>query len=133
MKLNGFAIHCIMSFIGRENNVHCLAIAVNAIAGAVFAFYGEQEQKDKMLEFIVFTSSRIMTLAKEADREKDSPRSREAIYLLLDLFVEESPFLTRDQLERCFPYCLLRDAYNSVYRRPPTSKKDKVVDLETPF
>ena len=26
-----------------------------------------------------------MTLAKEADREKDSPRSREAIYLLLDL------------------------------------------------
>ena len=26
-----------------------------------------------------------MTLAKEADREKDAPRSREAIYLLLDL------------------------------------------------
>ena len=56
MKLNGFAIHCIMSFIGHENNVHCLAIAVNAIAGAVFAFYGEQEQKDKMLEFIVVST-----------------------------------------------------------------------------
>ena len=29
-----------------------------------------------------------MTLAKEADREKDAPRSREAIYLLLDLVSE---------------------------------------------
>ena len=56
MKLNDFAFHCVMSFLGHENNVHCLAIAVNAIAGAVFAFYGEQEQKDKMLEFIVVSN-----------------------------------------------------------------------------
>ena len=33
-------------------------------------------------------------------------------------FVQESPFLTRDLLESCFPYALLRDAYNSVYRKP---------------
>ena len=26
-----------------------------------------------------------MTLAKEADKEKDAPKAREAIYLLLDL------------------------------------------------
>ncbi|XP_003382558.1 PREDICTED: nck-associated protein 1-like [Amphimedon queenslandica] len=122
------------SYEGHSNNVHCLAIAVNAIAGAVFGLYGVQEQKDRMKDFIIFTSSRIMTLAKEADREKDAPKSREAIYVLLDLFVKESPFLTRDLLESCFPYCLLRDAYNSVYRKPPVSKKkDKEVDLEAPF
>ena len=32
-----------------------------------------------------FTSSRIMTLAKETEREKDAPKAREPIYLLLDL------------------------------------------------
>ena len=32
--------------------------------------------------------------------------------------VSESPFVTRDLLESCFPYALLRDAYNSVYRKP---------------
>ena len=46
--------YCILfSKIGHENNVHCLAIAVNAIAGAVFAFYSGQDQKDKMKEFII--------------------------------------------------------------------------------
>ncbi len=38
---------------GHENNVHCLTISVNAIASAVFAFYGEQEQRDKMRDFII--------------------------------------------------------------------------------
>ncbi len=42
--------------LGHENNVHCLTIAVNAIASAVFAFYGEQEQRDKMKEFIIVMS-----------------------------------------------------------------------------
>ena len=32
-----------------------------------------------------FTSSRIMTLAKETEKEKDAPKAREAVYLLLDL------------------------------------------------
>jgi hypothetical protein len=31
-----------------------------------------------------------MTLAKETEREKDAPKAREAIYLLLDLVSEES-------------------------------------------
>ena len=40
---------------------------------------------------------------------------------LLLQFVQESPFLTYDLLESCFPYALLRDAYNSVYRKPAVS------------
>lgn len=120
------------SFEGHENNIHCLAIAVNALAGAIFSFHGKEHQKDRMKEFLVFTSSRIMTLAREAEREKDTPKAREAIYLLLDLFVEESPFLTRDLLESCFPYGLLRDAYNSVYRKPQFSRKQQR-EGDTPF
>lgn len=30
--------------------------------------------------------------------------------------VEESPFLSQDMLESCFPYVLLRNAYREVYR-----------------
>lgn len=48
-----------ISFIGHENNVHCLAIAVNAIAGAVFAFYSGQDQKDKMKEFIIVNQFQV--------------------------------------------------------------------------
>lgn len=44
-----------LSLLGHSNNVHCLAIAVNAIAGAVFGLYGVQEQKDRMKDFIIVT------------------------------------------------------------------------------
>eukprot|EP00731_Ephydatia_muelleri_P035753 Em0155g8a len=112
----------------HENNAHCLAVAVNALAGAIFAYFGPEEQKQKMKDFLIFTSSRIMTLAKEVEKERDAPKAREATYILLDLTVEESPFLTRDQLESCFPYSLLRDSYNYVYRKQPVSKKQKDAD-----
>ena len=45
--------------VGHENNVNCLIITVNAIAGALFAFYGEQEQKDKMNDFIIVSTSQL--------------------------------------------------------------------------
>jgi len=79
------------SFEGHENNAHCLAIAVNALAGTLFSFYGEQHQKERMKEFLVFTSSRIMTLAKETEKEKDAPKAREPIYLLRDLVSATPP------------------------------------------
>ena len=112
----------------HENNAHCLAIAVNALAGAIFAYFGPEEQKQRMKDFLIFTSSRIMTLAKEVEKERDAPKAREATYILLDLMVEDTPFLTRDQLESCFPYSLLRDSYNYVYRKQPVSKKKKDAD-----
>ena len=30
--------------------------------------------------------------------------------------IQESPFLTMDILESCFPYCLVRNAYHHVYK-----------------
>ncbi|KAK5882920.1 hypothetical protein CesoFtcFv8_021460 [Champsocephalus esox] len=44
-------------------------------------------------------------------------RNRESVYLLLDMIVQESPFLTMDLLESCFPYVLLRNAYHAVYKQ----------------
>eukprot|EP00731_Ephydatia_muelleri_P036969 Em0366g4a len=110
----------------QSNFISVIEVAVNALAGAIFAYFGPEEQKQKMKDFLIFTSSRIMTLAKEVEKERDAPKAREATYILLDLTVEESPFLTRDQLESCFPYSLLRDSYNYVYRKQPCTFSNKM-------
>ncbi len=43
-------------FEGHENNAHCLPIAVNALAGAIFALYGETQQRERMKEFLVVSA-----------------------------------------------------------------------------
>ena len=52
-------------FEGHENNAHCLPIAVNALAGAIFSLYGESQQKERMKEFLV-VRSRYNTDGREA-------------------------------------------------------------------
>ena len=59
-------------------------------------------------------SSSLLRLGQEVDKE--AIRNRESIYLLLDLIVQDSPYLTMDLLESCFPYALHRKAYQAVYR-----------------
>lgn len=49
-------------FEGHENNAHCLAVAINALAGALFAYYGEQHQKDKMKEFLVVRKKLVVVI-----------------------------------------------------------------------
>lgn len=56
----------------------------------------------------------MLRLGQEADKE--AIRNRESVYILLDLIVQDSPFLTMDLLESCFPYALLRNAYHAVYK-----------------
>ena len=46
-------------FEGHENNAHCLAVAITALAGAIFAYYGDTHQKDRMKEFLVVSSSHL--------------------------------------------------------------------------
>ena len=43
------------SFEGHENNIHCLAIAVNSLAGAIFS-YGKEHQQERMKEFLVVST-----------------------------------------------------------------------------
>ena len=49
----------IIPTLGHENNAHCLAIAVNNLAGALFGFYGSQHQKERMKEFLVVGQSTL--------------------------------------------------------------------------
>ncbi|CAB0009496.1 unnamed protein product [Nesidiocoris tenuis] len=102
------------SLEGHANNIHCMASAINNIFGALFTICGQGDIEDRMKEFLALASSSLLRLGQEADKEMT--KHRESVYLLLDLIVQESPFLTMDLLESCFPYALIRNAYHAVYK-----------------
>uniref|UniRef100_A0A0A9YNG5 Membrane-associated protein Hem n=5 Tax=Lygus hesperus TaxID=30085 RepID=A0A0A9YNG5_LYGHE len=103
------------SLEGHANNIHCMASAINNIFGALFTICGQGDIEDRMKEFLALASSSLLRLGQEADKE--ITKHRESVYLLLDLIVQESPFLTMDLLESCFPYALIRNAYHAVYKQ----------------
>ncbi|CAG7822378.1 unnamed protein product [Allacma fusca] len=100
------------SLEGHSNNIHCLAAAVNAIFGALFSICGQGDIEERLKEFLALASSSLLRLGQEADKE--AVKNRESVYLLLDMIVQESPFLTMDLLESCFPYALIRNAFHAV-------------------
>ncbi|XP_065349568.1 membrane-associated protein Hem [Cloeon dipterum] len=102
------------SLEGHANNIHCMATAVNNVFGALFTICGQGDIEDRMKEFLALASLSLLRLGQEADREVT--KNRESVYLLLDMIVQESPFLTMDLLESCFPYALIRNAYHAVYK-----------------
>uniref|UniRef100_A0AAZ3QM88 Nck-associated protein 1 n=1 Tax=Oncorhynchus tshawytscha TaxID=74940 RepID=A0AAZ3QM88_ONCTS len=103
---------------GHCNNIHCLAKAVNQIAAALFTIH-KGSIEDRLKEFLALASSSLLKIGQETD--KMTTRNRESVYLLLDMIVQESPFLTMDLLESCFPYVLLRNAYHAVYKQSISS------------
>ncbi|XP_065156811.1 LOW QUALITY PROTEIN: membrane-associated protein Hem [Atheta coriaria] len=103
------------SLEGHSNNIHCMALAINNIFGALFTICNQGDIEDRMKEFLALASSSLLRLGQEVDRE--AIRNRESVYLLLDQIVQESPFLTMDLLESCFPYALIRNAFHAVYKQ----------------
>lgn len=100
---------------GHENNIHCLALAVNQIFGVLFTMCGHDDIEDRLKEFLALASSSLLRLAQEAPSKEDV-RNRESVYILLDLIVQKSPWLSMDLLESCFPYTLLRNSYHIVHK-----------------
>ena len=99
---------------GHSNNIHCLAMAVNQVFGALFSLCGHDDVEDRLKEFLALASSSLLRLAQE--NVKEEIRNRESVYILLDLIVQSSPFLSMDLLESCFPYTLLRNSYHIVHK-----------------
>lgn len=102
------------SLEAHTNNIHCIATAVNSIAPAMFSILNHGDIEDRLKEFLGLASSSLLRLIQETDKELI--KNRESVYLLIQILVQESPFLTMDLLESCFPYCLLRHAYQCVYK-----------------
>ncbi|CAL8120463.1 unnamed protein product [Orchesella dallaii] len=103
------------SLEGHSNNIHCLAAAINTVFGALFSIAGQSDVEERLKEFLALASSSLLRLGQEADKE--TVKNRESVYLLLDMIVQESPFLTMDLLESCFPYALIRNAFHAVYKQ----------------
>ncbi|XP_030277207.1 nck-associated protein 1-like [Sparus aurata] len=98
---------------GHNNNVHCLAVAINQVAAAMFTVQAKNIEQH-LKEFLLMASNALLQLGQNTERM--DLKNRESVYLLLHMIVEESPFLSQDMLESCFPYVLLRNAYREVYK-----------------
>ncbi|XP_061641243.1 nck-associated protein 1-like isoform X2 [Phyllopteryx taeniolatus] len=98
---------------GHNNNVHCLALAINHVAAAMLTVQNKNIEQH-LKEFLLLASSTLLQLGQ--NEEKGESKNRESVYLLLHMIVEESAFLSQDMLESCFPYVLLRNAYREVYK-----------------
>ncbi|XP_066527293.1 nck-associated protein 1-like [Hoplias malabaricus] len=98
---------------GHQNNVHCLATAINQLAAAMFTVQNKNIEQE-LREFLRMASSILLAFGQNMD--KVEIKNRDSVYLLLDMIVEESSFLSQDILEKSFPYVLLRNAYREVHR-----------------
>lgn len=103
----------------HENNAHCMAIAMNLLPQALFTITNENVQ-DKMKVFLQIASSGLLKLGLDAGSSTSkemNPRQRSSAYILLDLIVKESTYMSQDELDVCFPYTLIREAYNQTYKK----------------
>ncbi|KAJ3601785.1 hypothetical protein NHX12_029549 [Muraenolepis orangiensis] len=98
---------------GHNNNIHCLAVAINQLATVMFTIQSKNVEEE-LKQFLLMASSTLLQLGQNVDRVES--RNQNSIYLLLHMIVEQSPFLSQDMLENCFPYVLLRNAYREVYK-----------------
>uniref|UniRef100_A0A8C8E3V5 NCK associated protein 1 like n=1 Tax=Oryzias sinensis TaxID=183150 RepID=A0A8C8E3V5_9TELE len=101
------------TLIRHNNNIHCLATAINQVFAAMFTVQNKNIEQ-QLKEFLLLASSTLLQLGQNV--EKIDVKNRESVYLLLHMIVEESQFLSQDMLESCFPYVLLRNAYREVHK-----------------
>uniref|UniRef100_A0A4W5NFN4 Nck-associated protein 1 n=1 Tax=Hucho hucho TaxID=62062 RepID=A0A4W5NFN4_9TELE len=101
---------------GHCNNIHCLAKAINQIAAALFTIHkGSIEDRLKeflAVRFIVIVHLGIGCYLRCSHSGYFGFYPYPSMRFLYQI-VQESPFLTMDLLESCFPYVLLRNAYHA--------------------
>lgn len=115
----------------HANNCHCLIRAINTLITTFFFEHGQRHIEDRCKEFLALASSSLLRLidvdsgtnnAKYSNTNTNSTSNntnglpndiihKEATYILLEQFVNQCPYLTRDLLETCFPSSVLRNAF----------------------
>ncbi|PAV70382.1 hypothetical protein WR25_06421 [Diploscapter pachys] len=97
------------------NNSHCIPVAVNTMAGALFHLHNRNDTQMRMKEFLALASSCILRMAQEADGREEMIQNQAMLYVILEKLVQGSSWLSLDILEDCFPYSLIRTAYQQAY------------------
>jgi NCK-associated protein 1 len=120
----------IVALDAHANNCHCLIRAINTLITTFFFEHGQRHIEDRCKEFLALASSSLLRLidvdcgqnTKSSSTTTNSASNntnglstdiihKEATYILLEQFVEQCPYLTRDLLETCFPSSVLRNAF----------------------
>jgi len=104
------------SLEAHQNNSHCIAKAISAISQAIFTIT-EMDPKKEMKDFLAIVSCSLLRLGMDPPSKEMVLRNRESIYILLDLIVQECPDLSDDVLDLCFPYALMRESYQIIYKK----------------
>lgn len=120
----------IVALDAHANNSHCLIRAINTLITTFFFEHGQRHIEDRCKEFLALASSSLLRLidvdcgpgTKSSSTNGNSTSTntngssndiihKEATYILLEQFVHQCPYLTRDLLETCFPSSVLRNAF----------------------
>ena len=94
----------------------------------LFSLGGKFDVEERIRDFFQIVSSALLHLGETYDKRKRSKQRKdlvnlESIYILLDIIVHESDFLTMDIMESCFPYTLVRKSYYSVHKKAAEEKR----------
>ncbi|CAF1006447.1 unnamed protein product [Brachionus calyciflorus] len=115
----------------HANNSHCIALAINTLAGCLFYDMGADIQRNvqsRLTEFLALASSALLKLSLDVEvnngaagqngvLSQKEQLNRDSVYIILDQIVQSSPFLSYDLLESCFPYALLRTSYRQILKK----------------
>eukprot|EP01104_Vermistella_antarctica_P018181 TRINITY_DN6651_c0_g2_i1.p1 TRINITY_DN6651_c0_g2~~TRINITY_DN6651_c0_g2_i1.p1 ORF type:complete len:1159 (+),score=342.64 TRINITY_DN6651_c0_g2_i1:203-3679(+) len=112
-----------------NNNAHSLATCISTLITALVATSAddnttEQEIVTLLTKFIEMSSFILMRMACMPAKEiasKHRIHNISSVMIFLDIFIEESPLLSRDVLEGYMPYTLLRSMYKDVYHKGDTT------------
>ncbi|KJH45944.1 hypothetical protein DICVIV_08022 [Dictyocaulus viviparus] len=109
------------NFLANLNNTHCIPLAVNTIAGALFHYHARGDIHLRMKEFLALASSSVLRAAQELEGHQDAVNNQSTLYIMLDEFVNKCRWLSMDVLEACLPYNLVRIAYQHCYQQETDS------------
>jgi len=110
---------------GHLNNAHVLAAAINLTVVILLALGGGEEDESKIIQALQqhVDMAAVIVLRMPSNPESGKKYvSLSSVIMFLDLFIKESPFATRDMLERQMPYSLLRAVYRELYSDPVLTK-----------
>ena len=98
---------------------------------------GKDDIEERIREFFSIVSSSLLHLGETVEKRRRSKQKKElvnleSIYILLDIIVHESDFLTMDILEKCFPYTLIRKSFHVVHKEQKTKEEKEKKEINLP-
>lgn len=113
------------NYDAHENNAQVLGAMINQVSAAVFTITSPNPQTSfetvitAQTEFLRVASILLLRLGSEKGvetKKHSAVNGIDAVYVIMDKLVKESPFVTEDVLEAHFPYSLIRTSLHEVYK-----------------